>query len=98
MTEKRKQLIALILIIAVIVLGSLGSYVVMHYVNGQADPDQAEAVYQSTKSAHVVEDADPYLTQVDFASLQKVNSDIYAWIKVPGTDVDYPVLQKYNRR
>lgn len=92
MTEKRKQLIALILI-AVIVLGSLGSYVVMHYVNGQADPDQAEAVYQSTKNAHVLEDADPYLTQVDFASLQKVNSDIYAWIKVPGTDVDYPVLQ-----
>ena len=72
MTEKRKQLIALILI-AVIVLGSLGSYVVMHYVNGQADPDQVEAVYQSTKSAHVVEDADPYLTQVDFASLQKVD-------------------------
>lgn len=30
---------------------------------------------------------------IDFASLQEQNPDIYAWIYVPGTDVDYPVLQ-----
>lgn len=29
---------------------------------------------------------------VDFATLQAQNSDIYAWLYVPGTDVDYPVL------
>ncbi len=30
---------------------------------------------------------------IDFKSLQKKNSDIYAWIKVKGTKVDYPVVQ-----
>lgn len=30
---------------------------------------------------------------VDFEKLQKSNSDIYAWITIPGTDIDYPVLQ-----
>lgn len=31
---------------------------------------------------------------VDFAKLQtEVNADIYAWIYVPGTNVDYPVLR-----
>lgn len=31
---------------------------------------------------------------VDIAALQEeVNEDIYAWINVPGTDIDYPVLQ-----
>ena len=30
---------------------------------------------------------------VDFAALQKQNSDIYAWIFIPGTDVNFPVCQ-----
>lgn len=30
---------------------------------------------------------------VDFDKLKKANKDIYAWIVVPGTQVDYPVLQ-----
>lgn len=31
---------------------------------------------------------------IDFDTLQAKNPDIYAWITVPGTDIDYPVLQK----
>ena len=30
---------------------------------------------------------------VDFAKLHEVNTDIYAWIEIPGTKVDYPILQ-----
>lgn len=30
---------------------------------------------------------------VDFAALQAENPDIFAWILIPGTDIDYPVLQ-----
>ncbi len=30
---------------------------------------------------------------LDWDALQEENKDIYAWICVPGTDVDYPVLQ-----
>ena len=37
---------------------------------------------------------DPMTRVIDFATLQATkNSDIYAWISVPGTNVDYPVLQ-----
>ncbi len=32
--------------------------------------------------------------RVDFQALKEQNSDIYAWITIPGTDIDYPVLQK----
>ena len=31
--------------------------------------------------------------QLDWNELAKVNPDIYAWIYIPGTKVDYPVLQ-----
>ena len=30
---------------------------------------------------------------LDWAAFQKENADIYAWIYIPGTKVDYPVLQ-----
>lgn len=30
---------------------------------------------------------------INFAEQQAINPDIYAWIQIPGTTVDYPVLQ-----
>ena len=30
---------------------------------------------------------------VDFAALKRINKDIYAWVNIPNTPVDYPVLQ-----
>ena len=30
----------------------------------------------------------------DFDELQTMNPDIYAWIKIPGTDISYAVLQR----
>lgn len=31
---------------------------------------------------------------IDFAAWQALNADIYAWIKIPGTPIDYPILQR----
>ena len=30
---------------------------------------------------------------VDFAALEEINPDIYAWVEIPGTTINYPVLQ-----
>lgn len=40
--------------------------------------------------------AEPPEIPIDFESLQKENPDIYAWITIPGTEVDYPILQRYD--
>lgn len=32
--------------------------------------------------------------EIDFEALKEQNQDIYAWVTVPGTGIDYPVLQK----
>ena len=33
---------------------------------------------------------------VDFKSLKQINSDVVAWIKVKGTNIEYPVLKTIN--
>lgn len=30
---------------------------------------------------------------VDFARLKEINAELYAWIRIPGTQIDYPVAQ-----
>lgn len=37
--------------------------------------------------------AEPVEIPIDFAALKEENPDVYAWITIPGTEVDYPVLQ-----
>lgn len=36
---------------------------------------------------------DPMRRQIDFNILKERNQDVYAWIWIPGTNIDYPVLQ-----
>ncbi len=48
--------------------------------------------YQDSTEAQT----DPSQSQsrtIDFQILQERNADAYAWIEIPGTDIDYPILQ-----
>ena len=51
------------------------------------EPGQTEEARASEAPVAAVE------IPVDFATIQQQNPDIYAWITVPGTLVDYPVVQ-----
>lgn len=41
----------------------------------------------------IIPEEEPLEIPVDFAALQEQNPDVYAWIRIPGTNVDYPILQ-----
>lgn len=50
---------------------------------------------KSTETAATEETAEEpkAMIPVKFTELQQVNPDVYAWITVPGTEIDYPILQ-----
>ena len=52
------------------------------------EPTVAPKVYPGVENYSVPD------TKIDFAGLTSTqNADIYAWIKIPGTKVDYPIVQ-----
>lgn len=66
------------------------------YISGcsLAQPDESEAEstsVDSNMSGIASESADD--AQIDFTALQEENPDIFAWLHIPGTSIDCPVLQ-----
>lgn len=59
------------------------------------EQDELQVDEPETDTDTEVADAENEIIQIatlDFDKIRLQNSDIYAWIEVPGTDVDYPVL------
>ena len=40
------------------------------------------------------ETEEPYVSPIDFVSLQAQNPDIYGWLEIPGTEFDFPLVQR----
>ena len=58
------------------------------------DADNKEIVTEETEPEEVAEESSTYEgCPVDFDAMWEVNPDVYAWITVPGTVIDYPILQ-----
>ena len=55
---------------------------------------QQELIRQVQECVEIPEeDEDRDGGKVDFDALAEINPDIYAWLWVPGTDINYPILQ-----
>lgn len=65
--------------------------------NKEAAEPASEAVSdsQQTQSEEQAASAESEAVEIpiDFAEWKKINPDVYAWITVPNTNIDYPVLQ-----
>lgn len=48
---------------------------------------------KENKEQSVERENSNYISPIDFDYLKKSNPDIFAWINIPGTAVDYPVVQ-----
>lgn len=97
-TKKKSARIAVIIIIvSALVFILSGGYLLYKFAYvpykqekefGQYKTGEKATVSVSSETGEVKVDV-----PVDFDKLKKANEDIYAWINIPGTKVDYPVLQ-----
>lgn len=95
MHNKRKLLFWSCLLLAVLCM--------VVVVGKKLSDDDREQVYEEMQEDNrVLEEEDVEETEppkevveipIDFAGLQEKNEDIYAWIHIAGTKVDYPIVQ-----
>lgn len=78
-----------LLIIAVIIFVCACVYIGFYLYNVKSAENETTSAPQTTQTTEGPLAENP----VDFASLQSQNSEIYAWIKIDDTDVDYPIVQ-----
>lgn len=88
MIKKNKPVIVGLIICACLFIISV-SYI--FYLNGKKDQEKVDN--DDVISQVLDENADADEIPVDFDALQEINSDIYAWITIDGTEVNAPILQ-----
>lgn len=66
-----------------------------NYVDTSKVEDESSEVLEDTEATETVEYNVPDIPEknIDWDSLYEENEDIYAWIYIPGTQVDYPIVQ-----
>ena len=81
-------------IVGIILVALLIAFFISYRIN-----HKVEIEYQSIRDVAKMEhpfkegQTDPLKRQIDFSGLQKINPEIVAWIYIPGTPIDYPILQ-----
>lgn len=89
-SKKDNKTAKIILIIIAVLMIVLGSISFGYYLYNKYEPLPQD---EPPTIADVQETEERIDNPIDFAALQKGNDEIYAWIKVSGTKVDYPVCQ-----
>ena len=95
MNKKVKKIIFYISL--VVFVASLSITIVL-CVNNSNKKGEVSSVISEAKtnesSVNIIEELPD--NPINFKKLQKTNEDIYAWIKIPNTKIDYPIVQSYT--
>ncbi|MCC8028791.1 MAG: class B sortase [Lachnospiraceae bacterium] len=96
--KKSKIIFIICLVVLIVIVAAAAAYMWRRSQKAQRDADLTESVMLDTSAGdeeeqEAVPDETAVVIPVDFEALQEVNPDIYAWIHIEDSNVDYPILQ-----
>ena len=87
------KIIAVVAGVAAVACAAVGGY--KYYQEKHAGDDYEEVRETVKKEVEpVAEEKAPVEIPIDFAVLQEQNPEVYAWIQIQDTNIDYPILQR----
>lgn len=93
--KKTNKLNTILMLLFIILLFYSGTKIVIWYANNQNNKKITEEISQFVTVDETKEnDEEKYV--IDFEKLKEKNSDTVAWLKVKGTDIEYPVVKTTN--
>ena len=95
MKKKIVIIIGVALLLAGIVLGCIGIKKYLAEKNAGETYEDMKAEFSIETLVNIPQLGDePVEVPIDFASLTAQYPDVYAWIRIPGTRIDYPIVQR----
>lgn len=97
----------IILVCSIIVLLLALFLLYKYFIKEDSLPQTAQSTTESTTIENTTEESttpprfdyvlaeEPDINAIDFNELKEINEEIYSWIYVPNTNVDYPVVNPY---
>lgn len=92
MKKKWKFLYVLLILICMFCAAGMVAYLYKGKKEDQAVVEQKEKLEEQFVKNKETELEKAELP-IDFEGLQQINPEIYAWIRIPDTNIDYPILQ-----
>ena len=93
--KKTKKLNIILMCFFIILLFYSGTKIVIWYVNNQNNKKISEEISQFvTVDETKIDNEEKYV--IDFEKIKEKNSDTVAWLKVNGTNIEYPVVKTTN--
>lgn len=92
MKKKWKFLYVLLILICVLCIAGMVGYLYKGKKEDQAieaQKEQLEEQFVKNEGTELEKEELP----IDFEGLWQINPEIYAWIRIPDTNIDYPILQ-----
>lgn len=97
--KKINIIITIINIISIAILIFSLYHIYIWYNENKNTSEILKNVYDNTDISYqdvTIDDVKTTILDIDFSNLKNTNPDTVAWLEVPGTDINYPVVQTVN--
>ena len=105
---KKKRIASILLLLAVVLAAAAGIKTYVDYQVRAAAEREYESLAELARQTEAPVETEtpiesepeeteaPYVSPIQFDELKEINPDIVGWLKVEGTEIDYPIVQTGN--